>query len=175
MYKLTAPINSGYHMWKATLEEFGDGPIDGSGYFENHPPIDLSQDGFLHYLNDRAAAADPAVPPPENFVHCTYYWILNDDDVLVGFLALRHTLNQHLLEVGGHIGYSVRPSARQKGAATAALKLGVQEARAMGIDKVLVCVKEDNVASRTVIERCGGIFESTIRGLRRYWINTIHA
>lgn len=159
-------------MWKEALEEFGSAPIHGSGYFENYLPIDYSEAGFHHYLKERTDAADPSVPPPEGFVHCSYFWIVDDDDVLVGFLALRHELNQHLLEVAGHIGYGVRPSARQKGAATAALKLGVHEAQALGIDKVLLCVAEDNEASRSVIEKCGGVYESTIRGMRRYWIAT---
>lgn len=159
-------------MWKEALEEFGTDPIHGSGYFENYLPIDFSEAGFHHYLKERTDAADPSVPPPEGFVHCSYFWIVDDDDVLVGFLALRHELNQHLLEVAGHIGYGVRPSARRKGAATAALKLGVHEAQALGIDKVLLCVAEDNEASRNVIEKCGGVYESTIRGMRRYWIAT---
>ena len=40
----------------------------------------------------------------------------------VGFLNLRLALNDYLLHRGGHIGYSVRPSARGKGYAKAMLK-----------------------------------------------------
>ena len=42
------------------------------------------------------------------------------DDYL-GRIALRHRLNERLLELGGHIGYDVRPSARRRGHATAML------------------------------------------------------
>ena len=43
---------------------------------------------------------------------------------MIGFLAIRHTLNDFLLELGGHIGYSVRPARRGQGHATRALALG---------------------------------------------------
>lgn len=46
-------------MWKEALEEFGSGPIHGSGYFENYLPIDYSEAGFHHYLKERTDAADP--------------------------------------------------------------------------------------------------------------------
>ncbi|ALC05024.1 acetyltransferase [Corynebacterium deserti GIMN1.010] len=168
MYQLISPHTQGYSEWVATLEEFGDTPMDGSGFFGNYFPVDLSEAGFQRYLDDRHAAETTA---PEGFVTCSYFWIIDDAQHIVGFLALRHELNQHLLEVGGHIGYSVRPSYRNKGVATAALKVGVDKAHDRGIERVLLCVKEDNPASQTVIERCGGQYESTIRGLRRYWFS----
>jgi predicted acetyltransferase len=44
-----------------------------------------------------------------------------------------------------------------------------------GLERVLVTCDDDNVGSATVIERCGGVFESHIVGsggkpMRRYWI-----
>ncbi|WP_245670355.1 GNAT family N-acetyltransferase [Corynebacterium crudilactis] len=74
------------------------------------------------------------------------------------------------MEVAGHIGYGVRPSARRKEAVTAALKLGVREAHHLGIDRVLLCVAEDNGTSQNVIEKYAGIYDSTIRGMRRFGI-----
>lgn len=169
MYRLIAPQPNNYSAWNEALKEFGDGPIDGSGFFGDFHPLDLSPTAFEEYLSVRTAAADPTVPPPKNFVHCSYFWIVDEKETLLGFLALRHALTPFLLEQGGHIGYSVRPSARNQGVATAALELGLAEARALGIDDVLVCAKTDNIASNKVIERCGGAFESTINGIHRYW------
>lgn len=37
------------------------------------------------------------------------------DDRALGFLGLRMTLNDFYLELGGHIGYGIRPSERGKG------------------------------------------------------------
>lgn len=170
MYQLIAPDAQAFTQWSACLEEFGDGPIDGSG-FQATP--DLSEAAFTLYMEDRLRAADTSIAPPENWVHCNFYWIVDGAGTgeLVGFLALRHELTPHLLEQGGHIGYSVRPSARNKGVASAALVLGLTEARNLGIGRVLLTVKESNVASQRVIERAGGVYEDSRQGFRRYWFH----
>lgn len=79
-----------------------------------------------------------------------------------------------LLEQGGHIGYSVRPTNRNRGVAGAALTLGLAEAQALGITPVLLTVREGNLASRRVIERADGSYEDTRNGFRRYWFPGPH-
>jgi predicted acetyltransferase len=96
-------------------------------------------------------------------------WI-EEEGRLVGFIALRHELNDYLLDQGGHIGYAVRPSARGRGLATAATALVLRECRRRGIDPVLITCDDDNAASATVIERNGGVLEDVRRGKRRYWV-----
>ena len=171
MYRLTAPDAGGYQEWAACLAEFGDGSIDGSG-FEEQP--DLTVAAFEAYLADRARWADTSIPPPEGFVHCDFRWITARGGQLLGFLAIRHALTPFLLNQGGHIGYSVRPSARNRGVAGAALGLGLVEAQTLGITPVLLTVREDNLASRRVIERAGGSYEDTRNGFRRYWFTGPH-
>ncbi|MGY1435719.1 GNAT family N-acetyltransferase [Streptomyces reniochalinae] len=86
--------------------------------------------------------------------------------------ALRHRLNAMLLEYGGHIGYDVRRTARRRGYATAMLRAALPRAAALGVERALVTCDHDNVASRRVIEACGGVFEVR-RGVKlRYWIAT---
>ena len=92
------------------------------------------------------------------------------DGRLVGFISLRHELNDFLLEQGGHIGYAVRPADRGRGLATAATALMLQECRRRGIDPVLITCDEDNAASAAVIERNGGVLEDVRHGKRRYWV-----
>lgn len=108
-------------------------------------------------------------------VASSYFWITagdgGPDDEVIGFLNLRHTLNDFLLEEGGHIGYSVRPSARRRGHASAALGLALREAAGLGIDRVLVTCDEDNEPSRRTIEANGGVQEDVRSGKRRYWIS----
>lgn len=166
MHRLITPDAGRYEDWATCLREFGDGPMDGSGF--EHAP-DLSRAVFAAYLQDRSRWADRAIAPPAGWVHCNFYWIVDTSEALLGFLAIRHSLTPHLLEVGGHIGYSVRPSARNRGVASAALELGLEKARELEISPVLLTVKEDNPASRRVIERCGGRYEDSRQGFRRYW------
>jgi len=50
-------------------------------------------------------------------------------------------------------------------------------AASVGIDQALLTCDEDNAGSRTVIERCGGVFERPARAddgtvKRRYWVPT---
>ncbi len=109
-------------------------------------------------------------------VPSSYFWITEGDggpdDEVVGFLNLRHVLNDFLLQEGGHIGYSVKPSARKRGHASAALGLAVAVAADLGIGRVLVTCEEDNDASRRTIESNGGVLEDVRNGKRRYWITT---
>ncbi len=106
---------------------------------------------------------------PLGLVPDTKLWITSAETYL-GAVSLRHELNDFLLSTGGHIGYSVRPSARRRGLATAALRESLRLARDLGLAQVLVTCVEDNVASRRTIERAGGELEDVRNGMRRYWI-----
>ena len=92
----------------------------------------------------------------------------------MGMIDLRHWLNDFLAEYGGHIGYSVRPDERHKGYAKAMLRMVLKEAKARGLQRVLITCDDDNVASARTIEANGGTFErkASLDGgvLRRYWI-----
>jgi predicted acetyltransferase len=95
---------------------------------------------------------------------------------VVGRLSVRHTLNEFLACEGGHLGFAVRPQYRRNGYATEILRQGLIIARSLGVDRALVTCDEGNVGSATVIERCGGVFDSirvTDEGkpIRRYWID----
>jgi predicted acetyltransferase len=75
----------------------------------------------------------------------TIYWLyLNDRPV--GYGKLRHDLNEKLLESGGHIGYIIRPSERNKGYGTILLKELLIKARKLEIDKVLLTCDEENLS-----------------------------
>ncbi len=97
-------------------------------------------------------------------------------DVIVGRLSFRHTLNAHLLERGGHLGYGVVPKYRNQGHATNMLRQGLILAKNAGLKKVLVTCDDDNIPSRKTIEKCGGIledirhFENDNAKIRRYWV-----
>ncbi len=130
-----------------------------------------SLDEFQRLVDLRLAEALPECPRPTGWVPCTHLWMADGDEYL-GAVSLRHSLDHPVLRRGGHIGYSVRPSARRRGHATDALRQTVALAGRLGLDRVLVTCDLDNVASARAIEAGGGVFADTLEGKRRYWIAT---
>jgi predicted acetyltransferase len=124
---------------------------------------------FEEFCSYTAALADPHTPRPSDWVTGTYLWMV-DDDTVVGRISLRHSLTPWLLEVGGHVGYAVRPTARRRGYATAALGLMRRVAAEHGIDPVLVTCDDDNVGSRKVIEANRGVLEDIRNRKMRFWV-----
>lgn len=104
----------------------------------------------------------------------TTLWLELDGKYL-GRVAIRHMLNEHLLLVGGHIGYDIRPTERRAGYGTIALRLALPKALELGLERVLITCDEENVASRRNIERNGGVLENVVEhaGVRklRFWLD----
>lgn len=130
-----------------------------------------SPDVFAEYVAALRAQALEETPRPAHFVPSTTLWWV-DGDAYLGRVAIRHRLTDRLLELGGHIGYDVRSSARRRGHATAMLRAALPVARALGIDQALVTCDVDNVGSRAVIERNGGVLEDERSGKLRFWVPT---
>jgi predicted acetyltransferase len=162
--------------WAATITEFGSETLHGSGVWHGDGgPLDLTEAGCAEFVAMVLPYADPTYELAEDRVHCDYYWITDgtgSDEEVVGFLALRHSLTAWLLEEGGHIGFSVRPSLRAQGHASRALALALLRCVELGLDRVLLTCDEDNLASARTIERNQGVYEDTRNGKRRYWIET---
>ncbi|MFC6081362.1 GNAT family N-acetyltransferase [Sphaerisporangium aureirubrum] len=100
----------------------------------------------------------------------TLWWV--DGEHFLGRLAIRHRLTPALMEIGGHIGYDVRPSARRRGHATAMLAAALPIARSLGLSRALVMCDRTNTASRRVIEANGGELLDITARKRRYWVPT---
>ena len=81
---------------------------------------------------------------------------------LIGRSSIRHTLNDFLLNVGGHIGYGVRPNYRRMGYAKEILKQSLIYLRDLGLDRALVSCDDDNFASAKVIESQEGVLENKV-------------
>ncbi|WP_327031449.1 GNAT family N-acetyltransferase [Micromonospora ureilytica] len=172
MPKLVAPTVRLHASWLEAHDEWGPG-LHEDGFGLRSTDEVRSPDGFAAWVTRLADRSGPDGPLEDTRARCTYRWIVEDDRVLGG-IALRHELDDYLLRVGGHIGCGIRPSARRRGLATWALDRMLGEARALGLDRVLLACEADNTASAKTIERLGGVLEDirdTELGLaRRYWI-----
>ena len=169
MTELVIPDVRWHESWAETVLEFGEDYPHGSG--AGSDALDVTRSGCAAFVTERLRGADPEAPRPEGIVLCDYFWITDADEV-VGFLALRHELTPWLLEEGGHIGYSVRPSRRREGHASRALALALIRAKELGLERVLLTCDEDNLGSRRTIESAGGVYEDTRKDKRRYWVAT---
>lgn len=115
---------------------------------------------------------------PDNWVVSTQFICVRPyDNRLVGMIQVRHTLNEYLEKYGGHIGYSVLPGERNKGYGAWMLKNVLPYCKDLGISRVLVTCEPGNIPSRRVIEKNGGVYESTVFDpgeeieRARYWID----
>jgi predicted acetyltransferase len=126
---------------------------------------------FAAFTRRLRELGDPATELPADIVPSTQLWWV-DGTTYLGRLSIRHSLTQWLRDYGGHIGYGVRPSARRQGHATAMLAASLPLANRLGIDPALLTCDDTNVASRKVIEACGGVLADQ-RGIKlRYWVPT---
>jgi predicted acetyltransferase len=158
----------------AAMAEFADEGRtgDGSGIgrdLEQWSDRWETDDGFAAYVAEKVAERESVIY--EDWVLCTNLWWV-DGQEYIGRMSIRHELNDWLREVGGHIGYDVRRSRRGEGHATAMLREALAVAHDLGIEQALLTCDDDNLASRKVIERNGGVLEDLRRGKLRYWVPT---
>jgi predicted acetyltransferase len=173
--ELVPPIATVHRSYLAALAEFRAegrlGAEDATMLASAARGVPDDPEAFDHYVAGLRALALPETPRPDGWVPCTELWYVDGAEWL-GHLNLRHRLTPHLTEVGGHIGYDVRPSARRNGHATAMLPDGLAVARGLGIESALLTCDHDNVASRRVIEKAGGVLEDQRGDKLRFWVPT---
>lgn len=113
-----------------------------------------------------------------NRVGANYFWLVDDEkEFFIGEISIRHKLTDELLKYGGHIGYGIRYSEWNKGYGTFMLKLALEQAKIMGISKVLITCDDDNFSSAKIMEKnhmeLQDKIENSIDGqkiiTRRYW------
>jgi predicted acetyltransferase len=175
MPQLTPPhVRYRVSFLEAVRENVAEGEFFGNSLtreLEVHGDSWHEPEGFARYV---AAIREEELEEgrrPAGFVPATWYWYV-DGDAYLGRIQIRHRLTPTLRELGGHIGYGVRPSARRKGHATAMLREVLPYARALGLERVLVTCDTTNTGSRKVIEANGGEFEDERGGKLRYWVPT---
>lgn len=109
-------------------------------------------------------------------------YLLIENEEIVGHVSIRHNINNEFLSrYGGHIGYGIRPSQRRKHYATKMLYLALEKCRELGLEKVLVSCKKENIGSAKTIENNYGVLEEEIfieeenEYFKKYWIDIEYA
>lgn len=122
--------------------------------------IRLDPVAFLVSMEDREALGPPVTLPDGSRVaripgFRRWLW----DGEFAGSIGLRWQpgttdLPAHCL---GHVGYAVVPWKQRRGYATAALRMLLPEAGAVGLPFIEVTTDPDNAASQKIIESAGGV------------------
>ena len=92
---------------------------------------------------------------PSNRVKAETFLVF-DHDEFIGMVNIRLELNDYLREVGGHIGYMVRPTKRNQGYAKALLKEALHFCKNHIKDPHIISCDETNIASKKTILHHGG-------------------
>jgi predicted acetyltransferase len=151
------------------LHFLGELATQGERVWPAQPEATETPEAFVARLLRAEVLPDPPLVPQ------TTFWATIDEAV-VGHIGLRHRLNAELAEVGGHIGYTVRPSYRGRGLAKEMLRQVLRTPKALEIGRLLLTCAPDNVASNRTILANGGTLERTIfverigRATNLYWI-----
>ena len=128
---------------------------------------------FRYYLDNLEIKEEIDGKVPDS----TFFCLDVDRNIFVGAVNIRHYLTEEMLVNGGHIGDGIRPSERRKGYATAMIGLALEEAKKLGIDRVLMCCDKENIGSAKSIMNNGGILENevVVNGVteQRYWIENL--
>lgn len=130
--------------------------VDQRGPEYDVPWLEAHFDEFVRALLRRETQ------PPPGRVTESVFWLVQGDDY-IGRTSVRHTLNDSLRQFGGHIGYEIRPSRRQQGYGMHICRLALEEARRLGLRRVLITCDEHNTASRRIIEANGGQFTQALK------------
>ena len=170
LVELSLEMEAAYYAFRKVLNRQQDGL--GEGWLFEH-----RGEPFPVLVKKLKAWAVGKQLPKGGWVPCSTFYLVDDKGTIMGKSSLRHHLNDFLRTIGGHIGYIIRPDQWRKGYGTEILRLTLEKARERGLERVLVTCDEDNIASMKIIEKNGGIFETTYRedenavAKRRYWIS----
>lgn len=159
------------------LEKIADyrDEISGENFMPGCGPLRTTPD-LRKWLKKTALYSDKDTVPSNLVVSTQFLCIRKSDECLIGMIQVRHSLNDYLMNYGGHIGYSIRLSERRKGYGKEMLKMALDYCREIGLKKVLIICAETNEASRKTILSNGGIYENTVyesdkkENRQRYWI-----
>ena len=160
-------------------------------------PTTELEEQYIEMINDWDSTGEPKVPfqlsfqlmvsilfdrkkgigIPDTHVPVSTFWLIDQQNEILGVVNIKHSLTESLMLDGGHIGYGIRPTKRKRGYATKILQLALKEAKKLNIEKALITCDKDNLASSKTILNNNGIMDKEYihEGIlkQRYWINLL--
>lgn len=140
--------------------------INGVGRLQDY--VTEENDNFDEWINKIESEEHGELPK-----FC-YLFIRCSDNKLVGMTNIRMKSDLGDYEFG-HVGYSIRPTERNKGYGKMQFYLALQELSRNNIRICQMNCRDDNDTSRSVIKSLGGIFEKNINDEEYYLINVEEA
>ena len=131
--------------------------LDNNEHTINGSELLDQMDDYDQWLRSVTDNTSPETVNPDWVVTDTFF-VLDENEEIVGIIDLRHTLNDFLKDFGNS-GYSVRPSERQKGYATEMLRQILKIAAESGMDVIHLSVERSNEPSVRTIRKNGGVYE----------------
>lgn len=170
LVKPTADLHSEFVDMIGEYQQIGEARIYDQDFLQL---IESDFLGYIEYLKN----SSKGIGLKPGFVPATTFWLVLNYKTIIGESRLRHWLVPSLEHWGGHIGYMIRPLQRGKGYGTKMLNLTLEQARSIGLNRVLLTCNQDNHASAHVIQKNNGKFasegllESNNKVIHRYWID----
>ena len=129
----------------------------GMGRYQDVRAEELEADfgSFLEGLRDFSSGRNLKA----GMVPQSTFWLI-DNREFIGRASVRHSLNENLTRVGGHVGYEIRPAMRGRGYGKLILRMALLKAKDLGLERALVTCDSTNIASRKIIEASGGALEN---------------
>lgn len=89
------------------------------------------------------------------------YFLVDEDNNIIGTINIRLGLNDMLRDLGGHIGYCIRPTKRGNGYNKINLYLGLKRLYEVGEKEALLDCEIDNLGSSGTMKALGGKLVNT--------------
>lgn len=127
--------------------------INDEHYYNKYKKALYDFQGYLKDLYNYSMGKDL----PQGEVATSTFWLIDKREV-VGVVRIRH----QEVDTAGHIGYDISPDFRNRGYGLQILKLGLEKAKEIRLEEVIVTCNVDNIASKKIIEKNNGKLWGTI-------------
>lgn len=136
---------------KELYEMYQDIPASEIGSTNKLKSVDY--DEFLNIMNEYILEENNINPLINT---TTKRYILSVDNLFVGEVGIRTTLNDFWINKGSQLYYKIRVSERGKGYGNTMLALALEQAKELGFKSVRINCDNNNITSKKIILKNGG-------------------